>query len=40
MTVALWGFALFALLMTMTPGPDTLLVLRNCVRGEIGRAHV
>ncbi|MEU4850251.1 LysE family translocator [Streptomyces gilvosporeus] len=33
MTVALWGFALFALLMTMTPGPDTLLVLRNCVRG-------
>ncbi|KPC62015.1 LysE family translocator [Streptomyces chattanoogensis] len=33
MTAAVLGFALFALLMTMTPGPDTLLVLRNCVRG-------
>ncbi|MEU9116191.1 LysE family translocator [Streptomyces sp. NPDC048483] len=33
MTAAVMGFALFALLMTMTPGPDTLLVLRNCVRG-------
>ncbi|UQA96243.1 LysE family translocator [Streptomyces halobius] len=33
MTAAVAGFALFALLMTMAPGPDTLLVLRNCVRG-------
>ncbi|MFF8785705.1 LysE family translocator [Streptomyces sp. NPDC015125] len=33
MTAAVWGFALFALVMTVTPGPDTLLVLRNCVRG-------
>ncbi|MEV0373959.1 LysE family translocator [Streptomyces sp. NPDC050636] len=33
MTGAIAGFALFALLMTMAPGPDTLLVLRNCVRG-------
>lgn len=33
MTAAVVGFALFALVMTMTPGPDTLLVLRNCVRG-------
>ncbi|MFI9052747.1 LysE family translocator [Streptomyces sp. NPDC053427] len=33
MPTAVLGFALFALLMTMTPGPDTLLVLRNCVRG-------
>ncbi|MFG2137000.1 LysE family translocator [Streptomyces sp. NPDC048650] len=33
MTAAVLGFALFALLMTMAPGPDTLLVLRNCVRG-------
>ncbi|MFF3545260.1 LysE family translocator [Streptomyces platensis] len=33
MTAAVVGFALFALLVTMAPGPDTLLVLRNCVRG-------
>ncbi|WDT54423.1 LysE family translocator [Streptomyces sp. G7(2002)] len=33
MTAAVAGFALFALLVTMAPGPDTLLVLRNCVRG-------
>ncbi|WP_129293215.1 LysE family translocator [Streptomyces lydicus] len=33
MTSAVVGFALFTLVMTMTPGPDTLLVLRNCVRG-------
>ncbi|MEV7783417.1 LysE family translocator [Kitasatospora sp. NPDC088351] len=33
---ALAGFALFALLITIAPGPDTLLVLRNCMRG--GRA--
>jgi len=32
-TAAVAGFALFALLVTMAPGPDTLLVLRNCVRG-------
>ncbi|OKH98535.1 lysine transporter LysE [Streptomyces sp. CB02923] len=33
MTAALLGFALFALLVSMAPGPDTLLVLRNCLRG-------
>ncbi|WP_406474943.1 LysE family translocator [Streptomyces platensis] len=33
MTAAVAGFALFALLVTMAPGPDTLLVLRNCARG-------
>ncbi|MGW1836666.1 LysE family translocator [Streptomyces sp. BBFR2] len=33
MTAAMAGFALFALLMTVVPGPDTLLVLRNCLRG-------
>lgn len=33
MTAALLGFALFALLVTMASGPDTLLVLRNCLRG-------
>ncbi|WJY43276.1 LysE family translocator (plasmid) [Streptomyces sp. P9-2B-2] len=33
MTTAIVGFAVFALLVTMVPGPDTLLVLRNCVRG-------
>ncbi|MFH8753511.1 LysE family translocator [Streptomyces rimosus] len=33
MTAALLGFALFALLVTIAPGPDTLLVLRNCLRG-------
>ncbi|GGV36943.1 LysE family translocator [Streptomyces spectabilis] len=33
MLTALAGFALFALLVTVVPGPDTLLVLRNCVRG-------
>ncbi|WP_329081094.1 MULTISPECIES: LysE family translocator [unclassified Streptosporangium] len=30
---AVVGFSLFALLVTMAPGPDTVLVLRNCVRG-------
>ncbi|MFV0128699.1 LysE family translocator [Streptomyces sp. HMX112] len=33
MTPAIVSFSLFALLVTMAPGPDTLLVLRNCVRG-------
>ncbi|GGR42634.1 LysE family translocator [Streptomyces netropsis] len=33
MTTAILGFALFSLLVTMAPGPDTLLVLRNCLRG-------
>ncbi|MFF9478857.1 LysE family translocator [Streptomyces sp. NPDC014733] len=33
MTAAMAGFALFALMMTVVPGPDTLLVLRNCLRG-------
>ncbi|WP_432093057.1 LysE family translocator [Streptomyces sp. bgisy100] len=33
MATAFASFALFALLVTMVPGPDTLLVLRNCVRG-------
>ncbi|MFD7923439.1 LysE family translocator [Streptomyces sp. NPDC059740] len=33
MTSTLAGFALFALLVTMAPGPDTLLVVRNCTRG-------
>ncbi|MEV6048175.1 LysE family translocator [Streptomyces xanthochromogenes] len=33
MTAALLGFALFALVVTVVPGPDLLLVLRNCLRG-------
>lgn len=33
MTTAIGGFALFALLVTIVPRPDTLLVLRNCMRG-------
>ncbi|UQI47218.1 LysE family translocator [Streptomyces sp. HU2014] len=33
MTAAILGFALFSLLVAMAPGPDTLLVLRNCLRG-------
>ncbi|AZQ74069.1 LysE family translocator [Streptomyces luteoverticillatus] len=33
MTTAILGFALFSLLVAMAPGPDTLLVLRNCLRG-------
>ncbi|MYV51744.1 LysE family transporter, partial [Streptomyces sp. SID3212] len=33
MTGALLGFALFALVVTVVPGPDLLLVLRNCLRG-------
>ncbi|MEV5277479.1 LysE family translocator [Streptomyces sp. NPDC006692] len=33
MTTSIVGFSLFALLVTMAPGPDTLLVLRNCMRG-------
>lgn len=33
MLTAFASFALFALLVTVVPGPDTLLVLRNCVRG-------
>jgi threonine/homoserine/homoserine lactone efflux protein len=32
-TTAIVSFSLFALLVTMAPGPDTLLVLRNCMRG-------
>ncbi|MEW1691314.1 LysE family translocator [Streptomyces sp. NPDC091265] len=32
-TAALVSFSVFALLVTMAPGPDTLLVLRNCMRG-------
>jgi threonine/homoserine/homoserine lactone efflux protein len=35
-TTALVGFTLFATLVTITPGPDTLLVLRNCLRGGRG----
>ncbi|MGW7559920.1 LysE family translocator [Streptomyces sp. NPDC054757] len=35
MTTAFVSFALFALLVTVAPGPDTLLVLRNCMR--VGR---
>ncbi|MFG2225111.1 LysE family translocator [Streptomyces sp. NPDC048644] len=33
MTTTFVSFSLFALLVTVAPGPDTLLVLRNCVRG-------
>ncbi|UJB45486.1 LysE family translocator [Streptomyces sp. A1-5] len=33
MTTSLISFSLFALVVTMAPGPDTLLVLRNCMRG-------
>ena len=33
MTSALLGFTLLSLLITMTPGSDTVLVLRNCLRG-------
>ncbi|MEU1819153.1 LysE family translocator [Streptomyces roseifaciens] len=33
MTAAILGFTLFSLLVAMAPGPDTLLVLRNCLRG-------
>lgn len=33
MTTALLSFAAFSLLLTLSPGPDTLLVLRNCLRG-------
>ncbi|WP_171162344.1 LysE family translocator [Streptomyces sp. I05A-00742] len=33
MTTAILGFALFSLLVTVTPGPDLVLVLRNCLRG-------
>ncbi|MGV4928176.1 LysE family translocator (plasmid) [Streptomyces sp. BHT-5-2] len=33
MTTSLVGFCLFALVVTVAPGPDTLLVLRNCMRG-------
>ncbi|GAA2710903.1 MULTISPECIES: LysE family translocator [Streptomyces] len=33
MASAIIGFTLFSLLVTMAPGPDTLLVLRNCLRG-------
>lgn len=32
MATAVVSFALFAALITMAPGPDTLLVLRNCTR--------
>ncbi|MFI0739020.1 LysE family translocator [Streptomyces sp. NPDC021100] len=33
MTTAILGFALFSLLVTVSPGPDLVLVLRNCLRG-------
>ncbi|MFD9903402.1 LysE family translocator [Streptomyces sp. NPDC059063] len=33
MTGSLLAFALFALVVTVVPGPDMLLVLRNCLRG-------
>ncbi|AJC53906.1 LysE family translocator [Streptomyces sp. 769] len=33
MTTSFISFSLFALVVTMAPGPDTLLVLRNCMRG-------
>ncbi|WP_372410370.1 LysE family translocator [Streptomyces luteireticuli] len=33
MTTAILGFALFSLLVAVAPGPDLLLVLRNCLRG-------
>ncbi|MGW5860747.1 LysE family translocator [Streptomyces sp. NPDC055239] len=33
MTGAVLGFTLFALVVTVVPGPDLLLVLRNCLRG-------
>lgn len=32
----LWAFALATLLLTLTPGVDTLLVLRNTARGGLG----
>lgn len=32
-SLSLVGFSLFALVVTAAPGPDTLLVLRNCLRG-------
>ncbi|WP_333767809.1 LysE family translocator [Streptomyces sp. IBSBF 2435] len=35
MIAALTGFALFAMVVTVVPGPDTLLVLRNAVRGGL-----
>lgn len=33
MTTALLSFAAFSLLLTVAPGPDTVLVLRNCLHG-------
>lgn len=33
MTTAVLTFALFSLLLAIAPGPDVLLVLRNCLRG-------
>jgi threonine/homoserine/homoserine lactone efflux protein len=33
MTGALVGFALAATLLILAPGPDTILVMRNCLRG-------
>ncbi|KNB53369.1 LysE family translocator [Streptomyces caatingaensis] len=33
MPTAILGFALLSLLVTVSPGPDLLLVLRNCLRG-------
>ncbi|MFI8930070.1 LysE family translocator [Streptomyces sp. NPDC053474] len=33
MSTAILGFALFALVVTVVPGPDLLLVLRNTLRG-------
>ncbi len=33
MTAALLGFALAATLLILAPGPDSMLVMRNCLRG-------
>ncbi|MGA9113965.1 MAG: hypothetical protein WB802_09235 [Candidatus Dormiibacterota bacterium] len=33
MTAALLGFALAATLLILAPGPDSILVTRNCLRG-------
>lgn len=33
MTAALLGFAIAATLLILAPGPDSLLVMRNCLRG-------
>jgi threonine/homoserine/homoserine lactone efflux protein len=33
MTAALLGFAVAATLLILAPGPDSMLVMRNCLRG-------